>query len=523
MNERTEALSYLTFAAQVPTGMDLFSSEDRVLMRFLIDTNVLIPLEPTAPADIEAGTARAAAFVRLANQGRHGLLLHPECATEIGRDRDPDRRVARSLLLSKYPTLEHPPSSAAIEVLIGSADRGGHDWVDNQLLAAVHADAVDYLVTDDGGVRRKAGRLGVADRVLSIDDAVGLLEALSEVRPQPPPAVELVPLHSLDLRDPIFHSLRDDYPGFDDWFKRAAREGRQGWVVTAPDEHCAGVCLLKPHDDQYGLGGRVLKVSTLKVAPEHQGNRYGELLLKTLFDYVKSNSYDHVWVTVFDRHSVLLALFEQFGFERMAQRSPLGELVYKKAFAPTSVALGSLGSLELHIRYGPPFVRLEQERTFLVPIQPPYHRMLFPDYLEATPPLFDPDPSPFGNALRKAYLCNSPITTIEPGSTLLFYRSHDVRAVTAVAVVDSVLRSDRVEELVRFVGQRTVYSEPEIRGLAQSSVLAILFRQDRFVDPPIGTRELELHGVMTRAPQSIMTIRSPEVIAWLRGRIGAQC
>ena len=28
----------------------------------------------------------------------------------------------------------------------------------------------------------------------------------------------------VDLNDPFFQSLRDDYPGFDDWFKRKSEQ-----------------------------------------------------------------------------------------------------------------------------------------------------------------------------------------------------------------------------------------------------------------------------------------------------------
>lgn len=214
-------------------------------MRFLIDTNILIPLEPTAASNVESGTARAANLARLVSEGNHRLLLHPESATDIARDRDVDRRSLRQVLASKYVRLEQPPDCEAIEAVVGRPDVDSHDWVDHHLLAAVFANAVDYLVTEDGRMRRKAVRLGIGDRVLSVDDAIGLLEAMSEVHPPPPPSVELRPLHGINLADPIFESLRIDYDGFDDWFRRGAREGREGWIVTAPDGRCAGLCLLE--------------------------------------------------------------------------------------------------------------------------------------------------------------------------------------------------------------------------------------------------------------------------------------
>jgi L-amino acid N-acyltransferase YncA len=492
-------------------------------MRFLIDTNILIPLEPTAASETEVSTKRATTFVRLVASGNHTLLLHPEAFTDLARDKDGNRRQTRMVLASKYPLLEQPPSLDAISGLLGRPDEASHDWVDHHLLAAVHADAIDYVVTEDGRMRRKAARLDVSDRVLSLDDAIGLLGTLAEVRPDPPPLVDSRQLHSVDLQDPIFSSLRDDYAGFDQWFRTAARAGRQGWVVSGTDGNYAGICFLKPDDDEYRLGGKVLKLSTFKVATENQGNRYGELLLKTLFDYVRLNSYLSVWVTVFEKHASLIALLEQFGFERLNERSPLDEAVYAKSFRTQGVDTSTLDSLSLHVRYGPPCARITAGTTFVIPIQPHFHQMLFPDFPDPVQPLFQSAPGPFGNALRKAYLCNSSISQIAPGSTLLFYRSRDLRSVTTVGVVDRVMRSANASQIIRFVGQRTVYSEAEIHRLAQSPVLAILFRQDRFLDVPLGRKELQAHRVITSAPQSITTVRSEDGVNWLRKKIGALC
>ena len=39
-------------------------------------------------------------------------------------------------------------------------------------------------------------------------------------------------MHTLPLADPLFDSLRTDYPGFDKWFAAKAREGRECWMVS---------------------------------------------------------------------------------------------------------------------------------------------------------------------------------------------------------------------------------------------------------------------------------------------------
>jgi hypothetical protein len=55
-----------------------------------------------------------------------------------------------------------------------------------------------------------------------------------------------------------------------------------------------------------------------------------------------------------------------------------------------------------------------------------------------------------------------------------------------------------------FVGRRTVYTPAEIERMCRSvkGVLAILFRQDRFIEPPWSLAELQAARVVTGWPQS---------------------
>jgi hypothetical protein len=122
--------------------------------------------------------------------------------------------------------------------------------------------------------------------------------------------------------------------------------------------------------------------------------------------------------------------------------------------------------------------------------------------------------------LRKAYLCHSPNRQLQAGSTLLFYRSQDAKAVTCVGVVEDTLVSTKAEEVVAFVGQRTVYSADDIQGMCnRGPVLAVLFRQDRLLPTPIPRQELVSERVVTQAPQSICRVPA-EVIPWLDARLG---
>ena len=178
----------------------------------------------------------------------------------------------RQTLLDKYEPLPDPPDLSEVERVLGVAHPQGHHWFDHLLLAALHANAVHYLITNDQRMHRKARRLGISsERILTLAAAHDLLDKLADHPQNPPPQVRTRSLHALRRDDSIFESLSGDYPNFDRWFRQVSREGRQAWVIEPDGDDYAGICIWKPRDDELRLGGKVMKISTFKVAEEHRG------------------------------------------------------------------------------------------------------------------------------------------------------------------------------------------------------------------------------------------------------------
>jgi L-amino acid N-acyltransferase YncA len=490
-------------------------------MKFLFDSNVIIPAEPTSPQNVEALTPLIADLVGLLSQGQHHFYSHPVAnQRDLGSDKDTERRSLRKLLIQKYPELPSPPKiPPALAASIGTAPAGSHDEVDNLLLAAVYADAVDYLVTQDEEIHKKARAADLQSRVLSVPDTLAVVRALFPRAPAPPPAVESVPAYLLDEQDPIFESFRADYgPGFDNWLRRAKREHRTAWIIRRPGESLAGFTIVKPETDRpYGLHGQALKICSFKVANQARGFRFGELLLKTVFGYAFANRYDHLYVTVFDKkYGELVDLFTDFGFGPHATRSPLGELVLTKPlkFEPSEYA--STPPLAFNVRYGPANFKIHGVEMFVIPIRPVYHRLLFPDAQSQLDIMLTHHP--FANSIRKAYLCHASTRRISPGSVLLFYRSDDEQAVRSIGVAEGVRVSKQPDEITHFVGQRTVYSYNEIAKMSEKPVLAILFRHARNLAVPISLADLRAYKVLSGPPQSIVRVRE-EGMEWVRERL----
>ena len=155
-------------------------------------------------------------------------------------------------------------------------------------------------------------------RVLSSADAVATLHGLFPTVPRPPPLVRAEPAHALDVQDPIFESLREDYPPFDEWFTKCRRQQRQTWTIRHLGRY-GGLCIVNPETPApYGLRGKTPKICTFKVARDSRGHRYGELLLKALFEFMYTNDYEAAFVEVYEKHADLIELFQDSGFGQVA-------------------------------------------------------------------------------------------------------------------------------------------------------------------------------------------------------------
>jgi ribosomal protein S18 acetylase RimI-like enzyme len=491
-------------------------------LTFLVDSNVFFTLEPYGMPAVSEPYDLAARFHRLLHEHGHLLAIHAGTREDIQNDRDLNRRAHRLRALEKYRVIEGLAVSERLgdPLSIGS----DNDAVDAAIASALEANAAHYFVTEDKPLQTRLRRIApdLGERVLSLAQAVELLDAMHPEAKAPPPLVQLAPCYQIALSDPIFDSIRDDYPGFDDWFTdKCQRAHRGAFVIRGEDESIAGLCILKDEDDdEYGLPRRRLKLCTVKVAESYRGQRLGELLVKAALDNAIERDRSGLSVTVLDKHTELLGLLADLGFENVGERTDLDEVVLFRSLKPSPKALAELSAFEFNRRYGPRLLNTSVP-IHVVPIQPQWEERLFPEGKLQLDLLHTY--AACGNGLRKAYLSRSFNRQVQVGDILLFYRSSDLQAVRFVAVVEDILVSPDHLEIARFVGTRTVYSVKEIADLTQNGareVNAILMRQSRQLEPSWALQELRGHGVFLRPPQSIQSARE-EGAEWVRNQLAA--
>ncbi|MBZ5735640.1 GNAT family N-acetyltransferase [Nocardioides sp. TRM66260-LWL] len=498
-------------------------------LRLLLDSNVVIAVEPYGGV-LESGMRSAVKLLRLANEQGHLLCVAPATRDDVLQVKDVTKREQRLAELEKFHVLQEVPLPAALVEVAGSSDAGSNDHRDLRIIAALYAGAATYLVSDDYKLRKRAERAGLAERVMTLEDAVGLLVQFAPAEVPPPPRVSKPATYTLRTDDPIFDSLREDYDGFDAWFEkvRAQSESRSCYLIEEGGRHAA-LALIKPEPEcEYdGLAQPVVKICTFKVSANHADVKFGELLLKAILTDAAESPTATLYVEVLPTHPEVIGFLQNFGFFDTGHRNARGEQVLAKSLQPIGDQTDDqLTDLDFHIRYGPPALRCRQQ-IFVVPIEPRWHDQLFPEQAPERRSeqleLFDagaPETQPWGNALRKAYLCNSPSKQICSGDVLLFYRSGDRKSISAVGIVEETLRSADADEVVQFVGRRTVYSAAEISHMARSvrGVLSVRFRQDRFQEPPWTFEQLLAAQVLRSWPQSITKLTGASA-AWVRERL----
>ena len=489
--------------------------------KLLIDTNIVIGLEDAQPVQ-----ASLAELVRLSSE--HGVSLFIDGATydDIGRDQNFARRTITLSKLAKFQMLRGVPIPPEPVLIVRfGAINNDNDRSDVRLLAALDTKAADFLVTQDNGLHRRADRAGLGSSALTIEEALEWLRQTFHEKSVVLPDIAEMKAYQIDIRDAIFESLRTDYSGFDKWFDKCRQQHRDCWVLQIGTE-IAGLVIRKDEDHSEAgtqhSGPKILKVCTLKVRDVFRGEKFGELLLKQVLWFAQRNNYDLVYLTVLPKHSFLIDLLNYYGFQQ-TKTIDGGELVMEKRLIKGALPTLTENALEFDRIHYPRFHDGNSIRKFCVPIQPNYHRRLFPEIAFGTElPLFPrkifglmlyrgPERKP-GNTIRKVYLCRAKTTRLRPGDLLFFYMSKDPnyaasQSLTTIGIVEQVVDVTEADDLIRLTAKRSVFSAEELRGMNASSnspIKLIDFLLVGHIEPAIQLKTLLRTDVfVNHPPQSI--------------------
>ncbi|GBG10265.1 acetyltransferase [Paenibacillus agaridevorans] len=281
--------------------------------------------------------------------------------------------------------------------------------------------------------------------------------------------IHIKSFNDINLNDPFFDTLKQDYPGFEDWFLRKRTE--QAQVFYNSSGLLEAFLYMKiehgpVQDVQPGLKEGVwLKVGTMKVIPH--GTRFGERLIKKILDYAIVKNIGNVYVTVFEKHDVLVELFKRYGFVNNGIKvSPAGEeLVLTK----------SLEHVQGDVLKDYPLVSARNKGKHLLAIKPEYHTKLFPDSILRNESFDIIKDVSHTNSIHKVYLASMPgLASVKSGDLLVIYRmrTENTKAwftsvASSICVVEEIkLRSEFVNfaAYMKYCRAYSVFTDEELRA-----------------------------------------------------------
>lgn len=437
------------------------------MKRVLLDTNIVIHREASTVVRQDIGV-----LFKWLDRLHYEKCVHPLTIGEIQKHKDPKVVASFSAKLGNYVELKTEAPETPQIAAIRQTDKDENSRNDSSILKELVARRVDILITEDRGIHAKAKRLGIEDRVFTID---AFLEKIVAENPSLVDykvlAVRQEYFGNIALSDGFFDSFRRDYPGFDFWFNRKSDE--RAYICSSDKGETQAFLYLKQEGSEEAYSDitpvfapkRRLKIGTFKVTLN--GHKLGERFLKIVFDNALAAKVEEIYVTIFDKDTEqqrLIALLEEWGFVRHGfKRGKAGsEIVLVRDLSPVADPL--------HPTITFPFMSGRQ-RKFIVPIWPDYHTELLPDSI-----LRNEDPDNFEgnrpnrNALRKVYISRSIERSMKPGDLVVFYRTgqpgasaYHTAVATTLGVIEKVTAN--IVDLQQFISlcrKRSVFTDEKL-------------------------------------------------------------
>lgn len=270
----------------------------------------------------------------------------------------------------------------------------------------------------------------------------------------------------IDLQDDFFTSLRNDYPGFDDWFKR---KRNQDAFVQYENNKIIGFLYLKVEEkivddiDPNICANRILKVGTFKI--DAHGTKMGEQFIKIIMDYAVNENVDVCYVTIYEKHSALIDLVQQFGFDLYGTK---GSGSYKE-----NVYLKKMKRVIGSINKDFPFVDIRVAKKYLLSIYPKYHSIMFPDSILTTENKNIITDVSYTNSIHKIYVCTMEhVEDLKYGDIVVLYRtaekekSAEYSAVaTSICVVEDVKKQNEFscfDDFYQYASKYSVFDKNDL-------------------------------------------------------------
>ncbi|MEK4395847.1 hypothetical protein [Bacillus sp. FSL K6-2860] len=275
--------------------------------------------------------------------------------------------------------------------------------------------------------------------------------------------IEHVKFSDLNVNDPFFLSLIEDYEGFKHWFIKKSNQGEKVYILK--EQKLMGFLYLKEENEESidinpkFPKKRRLKIGTFKIDAHGTvlGQRFIGLILKQMIE----QKHNECYVTIFNKQQPLIKLFEKFGFKLWGSKEN-GELIYVK-------------TLEYHNNLYKDFPRIQSQNSskYILSIYPEYHTKLFPYSRLQTENDHKVEDLSFTNTLEKVYLAKMyGMDKLKSGDLIIIYRTAEnnksaeyssvITSVCSVVDTRNINEFHTKEEFIKYCGKGTIFNTGEL-------------------------------------------------------------
>lgn len=481
-------------------------------MRTLLDTNIIIHREASRVINEDIGL-----LFNWLDKLHIDKCVHPLSIEEVSGHKDPEIVKTMKIKMGNYNLLQTESPECEQIKDIRKNDVTRNDFIDTSILKEVFNNRVNYLITEDRGIHKKAILLGISEKIFTID------AFLEKVIAENPSLKEYTVLSvkkeffgNLNLSDTFFDSFKEDYFEFQEWFN--SKSDKSSYVCVTNDKVRAFLYLkVENNNEVYNdifpqlPAKKRLKIGTFKVTST--GYKLGERFLKIIYDNAISFGVEEIYVTIFDKRDDqqrLIKLLEDWGFKHWSVKETKNgqEQVYIRDFN----FLANI--VQPKVTY--PFVS-RQTTKYIVPIYPQYHTELFPDsILNNESPQDFIENEPHRNAIQKVYISRSYKRNLNTGDIIIFYRTggHYKGVVSTLAVVESTVKNIRDEEhFIELCRKRSVFDNEELKkhwnyNKSNRPFIVNFLYIDSFPTPKVNLKRLRELDIIQDAPRGFEPLES---------------
>lgn len=489
-------------------------------MRILLDTNIIIHREASKVYNQDIGL-----LFHWLDKLHYEKCIHPATVDEINSYQDEEVVNTMKIKIVNYNVLRTLSQDTPQTLHLNSLDKIQNDFNDTAILKELLNNRVDYLITEDKGIHRKAKFLGISEKVFKIDSFIEKVSfenpELSEYKVL---SVKKEFFGNINLKDNFFSSFLEDYQEFEWWFNK--KSDNISYICETNGEVKAFLYLKVEDANSENYNDitpvfqpkKRLKIGTFKV--ESTGYKLGERFLKIIFDNALRNNVEELYVTIFDKREEqqrLISLLEEWGFVHWGTKE-----------TKNGIEQVLVRNFNKNINQNPqisfPFVSRNANK-FIVPIYPEYHTELFPDsILNNESPRNFIENEPHRNALKKVYISRSINRNLNPGDLIIFYRTggNYQGVVSTIGIVESVI--DNIPSEEKFIGlcrKRSVFSDAELKKYwnwtpnNRPFIVNFLY-VDSFPTPKVNLNRLRELNIINSAPRGFEPIENSKFVELMR-------